>query len=223
MKPPVEKSLSESLLDETIKSTGEDFFLHELYEEIEMISDLRIKSFVRACLLKTDCFWVSAASLEDSHPPDERVEGGMILHTQRVLRTAMLLAQTVELSNVNLDILIAACLLHDITKAVWRDEERTEILHDTMHVYTIDAYVAWVFKQDKSNTEDGKSSSLDCPSEIVDQILRLIRCSHGAWSPIPETQPVSIMEKILHMADLTATNLHILLDGTDIIEERWMQ
>ena len=219
-----DKSLSESILEETKQSILEDFVLKDLLEEVELIRDSRIKNFVRACLLKTDVFWLSAATMEENcHPPDERYEGGLVLHTQRVVRSALCLSQTVELSSTNLDILVAAAILHDVTKAVWRDEERQEILHDPMHPYTVDPYVAWCVNQDYKNFEFERSNATEIPSELVDQILRVIRCSHGMWSPIPETFPTTTIEKILHMADLIASNLHTLIDGDDFIEDRWLK
>lgn len=217
-----DKSISEALLEEAQTATIEDFILKDLYEEIELINDPRIKSFVRSTLLKADAFWISAATLDNiTHPPDERIEGGMILHTQRVVRIAFMLTQTIEVSRLNVDMLLAAALLHDITKAVWKDESRTEIVHDPMHPYTINAYIAWCSSQDKALPEFGKSNVIDIPIEILNQILRLIRCSHGIFSPIPETIPTTALEKVLHMADLIATNLHFIIDGERTVENRW--
>ena len=86
----------ESILDEILNKESESISLEEetkilkpLEEEIEMISDISIKSFVKSILLRVEGFWKIPSSFSGKyHPPDEHNEGGNVLHTKRVLRAA---------------------------------------------------------------------------------------------------------------------------------------
>jgi HD superfamily phosphodiesterase len=189
-----------------------------------LIEDPKIRSFTEAVLLKADPFWISPASfILDTHPPDEYVQGGLVLHTKRTVRAAALMMSSADCSQFEFDCLISAALLHDITKALSRDEENdeAEIFHDAMHPYTVDNFINWCRKEDILLGEADRANTLEIPEEYIATILRLIRCSHGMWSPIPETVPDSYSEKILHMADLVASTLHRLIDGTEVVMERW--
>jgi HD superfamily phosphohydrolase YqeK len=218
----MDKSISEKLLETTEAYDIDNFALLDLLEEIEIITDPSIKSFIRSVLTKADAFWQASSTIvESAHPPDEYFAGGLVLHTKRVVRTAIMIANTFECQPAEFDILIAAALLHDITKAVWRDDTKNEILHDTMHSYTVDSFVEWCLQDDQSKSDTAKNNALNITEEILHQILRLIRCSHGVWSPIPETLPITQLERALHIADLIASNVHHIIDGKEIVQERW--
>jgi hypothetical protein len=221
MKTPP-KSLSEAILEQP-GSPEEEIILQPLQDEIDTLMDPKIKSFVRSVLLKSDVFWVSPSSvIEKHHPPDEMAEGGMVLHTKRVARTVLLLTNTFDCSPAEHDCLLAAALLHDITKAIWRSEINGEIIHDRMHPYTVDSFIEWCRAEDRVESDASRPNSIEIPEDTLNMILRLIRCSHGVWSPIPETYPMMEMEKILHTADLVASHLHLLVDGMEVKTERWM-
>ncbi len=218
----MDKSISEKLLQDTQTYDIDNFTLLDLLDEIDLIADPAIKSFVRSILIRADAFWVATASIvEDTHPPDEYHEGGLVLHTKRVVRAATLMANTFDCQPSDYDILLAAALLHDVTKAVWRDETKQEILHDAMHAYTVDSFVEWCLLEDQGKSEGAKNTTLNITLDTLHQILRLIRCSHGVYSIIPETLPVTPLEKALHIADLIASDIHHIADGKEIVEERW--
>lgn len=217
-----DKSISEKLLNTTEIYDLDNFTLLDLLDEIDIIVDPAIKSFVRSILIKADAFWYAASTIvETAHPPDEYGEGGLVLHTKRVVRTAIMIANTFDCQPTEFDILVAAALLHDVTKPVWRDDEKKTILHDIMHPYTVDSFVEWALQEDQSKTDADINTTLNITEEVLHQILRLIRCSHGVWSPIPETLPVTQLERALHIADLIASNIHHIVDGKDVVEERW--
>lgn len=217
------KSLSESLL-KTSASDDNESINNFLHEEINLITDPIIKSFVESVLTKAVPFWKSPATFTpEMHPPDEYFDGGLCLHTKRVVRVAALLISTYDCSQEDFNCLIAAAILHDVTKALAKtnNEEIEEIFHDTMHPYTVDNFINWCRTEDSLNADDSQPNTLLITEDQLYLILRLIRCSHGPWSPIPETIPSSSLEKILHMSDLIASSVHKIIDGSEIVESRW--
>jgi hypothetical protein len=220
------KSLSETILKakKDQNSLVNDFF----NEELNLITDPIIRSFVESVLIKATPFWRSPASLApEMHPPDEYDELGLCLHTKRVVRVAALLISTYDCSQEDFNCLVAAALLHDITKALSKDrdeddDEEPVVFHDAMHPYTVDNFVNWCRTEDSLTADESQPNTLLIPEEQLFLILRLIRCSHGPWSPIPETIPSSSLEKILHMADLVASTIHRIIDGQEVRESRWI-
>lgn len=220
-------SISENFLNKGIEKESEEIYsdisLKELEAEIELISDPNIKKFVRYLLRYAPGFWKAPGSQTPGiHPPDEELFGGLVLHTKRVVRVAMVLSMTIESDNqTEFDCFIAAAILHDISKFMV-EEDTGEFIYDAMHPYTVDRYVEWARQESMKESTANGDNALDIDVESLGLILRLIRCSHGIWSPIPETIPISNLEKALHEADLLAANLHIIIDGQDIKEERWL-
>lgn len=203
---------SSELHEEAKVSDEENEKLAPLKNEIELIRDLGIQHFVRAVLFRADMFWCAPSSnIPGFHPPDELSVGGGILHTQRVVRIARTLCASQERSQHEFDIVTAAALLHDITKAI---EINGQINFDSMHPYTVDHFAAIVMAHEPQNNVEIKEE--DCAL-----ILRLIRCHMGPWGAIPETYPVSPLDWIVHFADVIATQLHIMVDGEDIKDWRW--
>jgi hypothetical protein len=220
----------DKVLEEILKSDKEDATTFEkedvvlapLLSEIELIADQTIQWFVRSVLLKAGPFWYIPSShvLKDK-PPDEYLPTGNVLHTKRVVRVVELLCDSYNCTEDERDKLIAAALLHDITKGVvmFDGEEPT---YDTMHPYTVDKFVKSVYKLDEVDATEGQSSVLYVEEMTVLEIMRLIRCHQGPWSPIPETNPITVPEMILHTADRMASKLHWIIDGDEIREERWL-
>jgi hypothetical protein len=64
---------------------------------------------------------------------------------------------------------------------------------------------------DIRKAHDAVNHTLNVSYEKIASILRIIHTSHGVWSPIPETTPLTELEKILAMANYTAENLHVLM------------
>lgn len=213
------------LLEELLTNDGDDLGTDEktlseneklapLLEEINLITDTTVRLFVRAILLHApDHYWSAPASLSGKHhPPDERAEGGNVLHTQRVVRLATLICEAQERTAYEFDMIIAAALLHDVTKHVLYNNE---LKYDKMHPYTVDPLVEKVREEQGNDLKNaGPSLAIFLDDEFVQQILRLVRCHLGIWSPIPETVPVTSLEWSLHLADLIASRLHLVSDGT---------
>lgn len=199
----------------------ENFTLEPLLEEIDMIVDQQIKQFVRSVLLKATLFWeIPSVFSEVDNPPDEHDIGGQVLHTKRVFRICQLICESYTgiLSSTDKDVVLAAALLHGVTKGVLMNGTPT---FDEFYPYTVDRFVSMVRREDEVHATENESSVLYIQEAQVLRILRLIRCQRGPWSPIPETFPIDPDEMILHIADHIASKLHWVIDGDDFILARW--
>jgi hypothetical protein len=215
--------LDQILLDEVqaVSIKDEDKKLEPLLEEIDLILDENIKSFVRSILFKADIFWEIPSSFSGKHHPmDEHGVGGNVLHTKRSVRVAQVLCDSHALPQEEKDIVIAAMLLHDVTKGVPKADQ-SGYLYDPLHPYTVGLFVRKCQEEDKNYASELQSSTLFLSEEIVQSILRLVRCHLGPWSPVPETIPVTYLDMIVHMADNVSSKLHHIVDGENVIESRW--
>jgi HD superfamily phosphohydrolase YqeK len=217
-----------SILDDILNKESDSISIEEeakilkpLFDEIEMISDPNIKSFVKSVLLKAEGFWTIPSSFSGKyHPMDEHNSGGNVLHTKRVVRAAKVISDSYSLTKEERDLVYAACLLHDVTKGVL-DKDSEYFHYDPMHPYTVGKFVEKCQEHDKKYAGEAQSSTLFVSDETVQSILRLVRCHLGPWSPVPETIPITYLDVIVHISDNIASKLHYLVDGEDIIEERW--
>jgi hypothetical protein len=218
--------MTNDLLDDLLNPENdvkelENIIIKPLLEAVESIHDGDIRSFVRAILMRApDHFWEDPSSYSGKyHPPDERGYAGNIIHTTRVARISLIISQAQEMTAREADILLAASLLHDLTKG--RCEVDGTTTYDPMHPYTLDRVVSLARLDDAKNAVEGSSTTLTIDHEALELILRLVRCHMGIWSPVAETIPISAMEWALHFADLIASRLHIVVDGPNIEDWRW--
>jgi len=217
------KSILDDILeDETAASQQhEDEILGPLLQEINLITDESIKSFVRSILLKADIFWSIPSSFSGKyHPPDEHGFGGNVLHTKRVVRIAEAMSESYSLSEEERDIVLAACLLHDLTKGIPSESEE-HFHYDPMHPYTVNKFVTQCVKHDKEYSNDSQSSTLFTSEDVMQSILRLVRCHLGPWSPVPETYPITYLDYIVHLSDNIASKLHTIIEDSDLINDQW--
>lgn len=217
------KGLLDDILDDSplvSMISEEDKFLEPLIEELNLINDEGLKSFVRSILMRAEIFWEIPASFSGKyHPPDERSEGGNVLHTKRVVRAAKILCESHGVSPEEFDLIIAACLLHDVTKGKKQSDGTNA--YDKMHPYTVVDLVKKCQEEDKKYASEAQSSTLFLNEEDVQTILRLVRCHMGPWSPVPETVPITYLDMIVHTADNIACKLHYIVDGEEVNEQRW--
>lgn len=207
----------------------EDSVLDPLIEEVNLIQNSTVRNFVRSCLLKApDSFWKAPSSLiGDVNALDEHAGNGHVLHTKRVVRVTEILADSQNIVSQDLDLLLAAAILHGVNKF---SEVNEDYVYDPLYPYTINFYVDRVEKEDKRNLIDSDpgeisygSSSLEISLEYKDIILRLIRCHRGIWSAIPETIPKNNLEWIVHQAVLIVSKIDYIIDGDDVKEWRWFE
>jgi len=215
----LDEILSEQKISSKIKE--EDEKLEPLLEEINLIKDENIRSFIRSILYRVDDFWKIPSSFSGKyHPADEHGDGGNVLHTKRVVRASKVLSDSYSLSDDDRDIVYAACLIHDLTKGV-KSSDSDQCKYDPMHPYTVGNLIKKFQEEDKKYATENQSSTLFLSEEAIQSILRLVRCHLGPWSPVPETAPITYLDMIVHMADNIASKLHYLVDGENIVLERW--
>jgi 23S rRNA maturation-related 3'-5' exoribonuclease YhaM len=223
--------LGDEVLDELISSDitehigkAEDEILAPLLEELSKIEDQDIRQFTRALLLKATSFWyVPSSHNQEFYPPDEAMEGGLVLHTQRVFRAIEILGHLYKLDSLEHDKLKSAALLHDITKATVM-ARKAKPAYDYMHPYTVDGLYSMVKKDDELNSSASQSNVLMVQPDIVEHIFKAIRSHRGDNSPIPETIPAkSSLTMLLHVANEIAKSVHYIVDGDEVIIERWLE
>lgn len=186
----------------------EDRTLNELLPEIGQIIDPGTRSLVRAVLLRAKNFWdIPASALAHEHPPDEHTEGGNVLHTARVARMAIAMADSFGLESIERDGVLAAALLHDTTKGA---EIEGGIQYDPFHPYTVGPMIYALQEEEKQSPRNGGSTTLRVDPEMLEQILRLVRCHLGIASPLPETVPSHPLEWLVHQADYLACRMHLI-------------
>jgi 23S rRNA maturation-related 3'-5' exoribonuclease YhaM len=212
----------ESDISEEIKK-GEDEQLEPLLKEINLIEDHDIRSFTRAMLLKADKFWYIPSSNQPGfYPPDEMLTGGLLLHTKRVFRCVEILCVLYQVPQSSIDQLKAAALLHDITKPIGV-VDNDAYLYDYLHPYTVDALYYAVKHEDELSSNSVQSNVLTISDEAVNNILKAVRSHRGVQSPIPETHPAKdSLPMLLHVANEMAKSLHYLVDGEEVLLERWI-
>jgi len=220
--------MTKSILDDILISekehsslSSENEILDSILNEINLINDESIKSFVRSILIKADSFWKIPSSFSGKyHPADEHGEGGNVLHTKRVVRIANLLCESYNLSLEEKDIVISACLIHDVCKGV-KNMDSNKFEYDPMHPYTVGKFISNCQKTDKQFSSESESSTLYLSEDIVQSILRLVRCHLGPWSPVPETYPITYLDYIVHIADNIASKIHSIIEDSDLINPIW--
>lgn len=214
-------SMLEESMHNGISEAEEDEVIAPLVDMADAIEDEGIRSFVRACLFcAPDVFWSASSALVQGseHPPDEMVYGGNVLHTRRVFRFAGQIATAQHLPQEEVDLLLAAALLHDIAKFV--ETPDGEIQFQRFYPYLFDEFVLGVINFDKDNEGLRHSTSLEIDPDDFVSISRLIRTHQGMNSMIPETQPSNNLEWAIHLADLLAVTVHHIIDD-EPKAERW--
>lgn len=93
----------------------------DVFEDIiNQINDGNIKRFTIQVInsLDSEFFKLKTSTTGKHHPPECNVEGGIIKHIQRVCYFAHLLIDSHRFDSLNIkgDIILSACLLHDIGK-----------------------------------------------------------------------------------------------------------
>lgn len=220
--------MTKSILDEILVdknkiafSEAENEKLHPLLDEINLISDDTIRSFVRSVLLKAENFWDIPSSFSGKyHPKDEHGFGGNVLHTKRVVRIVSIFSDSYTLSLEEKDIVLAAAILHDVCKGK-KEPGSSVASYDPMHAYTVNKFVEKCKIQDRTIPSDSDSSTLYLSEDIIQSILRLVRCHLGPWSPVPETYPITYLDFIVHLADNVASKLHLVIEDSELINPKW--
>ncbi len=97
----------DDLLSDKVQATSlkeEDKVLKPLLDEIDLIVDDAIRSFVRSILYRAEGFWEIPSSFSGKyHPKDEHGEGGNVLHTKRAVKIARIMCDSYSLPQEDID------------------------------------------------------------------------------------------------------------------------
>lgn len=158
--------------------------------------------------LAPESFWLAPASSSGRfHPPDERSQGGNVLHTARVMRLVQDLCVMHDLDERETSIVMVAALLHDLYKG---GEGALPIgytwpLHQVAPRFLLSKTLMGLFH--------GRISEAD-----FDAIFRAVEAHEGAWSVLPDAREfeyAGIYGQILHTADYIASRPHVRVDLMD--------
>ena len=146
-------------------------------------------------------FWTQPSSGSGRfHPKDEREQGGLVLHTKRVVRLVEHLCHSYGYYGIERDKLIAAALIHDVGKFGWGEEpaERQVHGHETLpreQLETIDEVRDNPFFNDVFAIAEGHS---------------------GRWGPSRPFSDTGLaaLASILHIADYIASRSDVMVDLT---------
>lgn len=166
------------------------------------VKDEGIKKFTLACIDDfPNYFWSAPASGSGKyHPPDERIEGGLYLHTKRVVKVVEDLSRMHELSYYERDVLISAALLHDsFCKGL--DDTPENMMTDAYHAL----YPTQMFPY------KGFSSGF-LPERVWDDIMACVVSHMGRWSIVKWMDVDKKLCNILKTADYIASRSHIIVN-----------
>ena len=164
-----------------------------LDEELAQIQNPSIRLFVTKALEHVpEYFWhVPASASGRFHPLDTLGDGGLVLHTKRVVYLATEVAKVFKIEGEKLDVLRAAAILHDSFKNGLVDEDHTEEDHPLIVRHQL--------------------KDLASETPYFEEIMNAIECHQGLWGPQPLRMPKNPLEWSLHIADFIASRTAVYL------------
>jgi len=160
--------------------------------EIKLIQDETIKEWVRETLQNVPEYFFEgpASSTGRYHPLCTIRKGGIVIHTKRVVYMANRLCEGWNIAGRNRDILISACILHDIAKVGKGNSSYEDYLNHPINAEKYFAKDKWPEKDDIT----------------FEQIRECVRYHMGCWSPSSIKKPLS-QYKPLELATYTCDYL----------------
>lgn len=148
----------------------EDLRYTTFEKEIALINNLEIQNWVVASLKNaSDYFWTApASSTGEYHPACSNVIGGLVIHVKRVVWIANAICAGWGVFERDRDIVLAACLLHDIAKSA---------------SYTD-------FNSYEDHPINAKNFFAESSAEFVKEVYQCVRLHMGRWSPRSVTKPI---------------------------------
>lgn len=197
-----------------------------LFSELSLISDRGLREIVALLLAKSEYLWTSPASnMDDTNPPDEYEPGGLVKHIKRVTRAAFFIASSQLIEEDDLSVLISAALLHAIAYPLApNDEESHPQLYNNYYAISIDKFVQETLDLSMRRGLITESSFMDEQryNILLERIIRLVHCCEGVYAPITEVIPQTNLEAMMASAKIVGKSLHVIVDGAEIIPDRWM-
>lgn len=168
-----------------------------LNNELDYINIPDIKEWTKKTLNNVpNYFWIAKASSSGRwHPECTNKEGGLIVHVKRVVYLANRLCEGWGITSVDRDIVISACILHDIAKV-----PSTKFMHlygmnvtdEDFTNHPLNAYKYFVWND----------------NSYIYRIKKAIELHMGLWTPDKIKKPLyeySLIELAVYTCDFMAT------------------
>jgi len=181
-------------------SVAKEFFETEL----ELIEHGDIRHFTEYLLNKAPAyFWlVPSSSTGKWHPPQENGTGGLVRHSKAVAYFAERLCRAYAVEGRDKDLILSACVSHDICKYGLVMQKHTTKTHGTDGAN----YILNMWKQFVNDKGE-------LPEQDVLVICRGVAHHMGRWTingkKFPEEYTTS--ELIVHLADMMAASSEVSL------------
>ena len=164
---------------------------------LKLIENKEIRRFARKALRKADPkFWTAPCSSSGKyHPPEDQVEGGVIVHSRKAVQVVIELFKFFDIQNqLTKDKLITATILHDICKSGMPWGERTDYTHGHIAAKWLQQFIP-----------ENKKAAVNI-KEIVDLIA-----NHMAIWNQPESTPAITRGNICGLKEIT----HLIVQLAD--------
>lgn len=169
--------------------------------EIRKISDAGVQDFMFAAIKDfPEYFWTVPASRSKYHYPDERQDGGLVLHVRRLCKLTDDVVRMYRLNLWEKDVLIAASILHDsFSRGIPPNVKNAS---DPMHPY----YPEMMFPYNAYADRYIKDH------RIYEEIMTCVASHMGQWSPIKSAVSNKKLPTIFHMMDYIASRDYIKVE-----------
>ena len=175
-----------------------------LNSELNLITDKNIRDWTKVTLENVpEYFWVAQASSSGKwHPECTNKKGGLIIHVKRVVYLANRLCEGWGIFDNERDIVISACILHDIAKV-----PGTKVMHlYGMNVTDEDFYLHPI----NAKKYFAKNPPLVTTITIIQ---KCVAYHMGRWTPDCIKKPIadySLMELAVYTCDFMATTKELI-------------
>lgn len=159
----------------------------ELYRQVHLILNPSIRDFVLDMLSYAPPGFFERPASTQHHLPDERGEGGDLLHTIRVIKVTLILADISTIKGDDKDVLVAGAAIHDLCRRGLNSE--FDYSHES-HPHLVRRLA--------------ENHSLTC--DHFHLIMRIVGNHMGQWGS-PQFIPHMSMDAVLHVADCIEAHL----------------
>jgi len=183
--------------------------------ELELIKSPILQEFVVKCLESApDYFWtVPSSSTGKYHPAQSNGNGGLVRHTRAAVYFANKLCDVYLVEAEQKDLVIAATILHDITKYGIPKQKYTTKIH---------GYEAALFIEEVALQNQPMISQ-----KSLDTIKYAVKYHFGRWTTLPVghttkhfPEDYGYIERIVHLADVVSAQKEVSLGFLEADQEK---
>ena len=179
--------------------------LKEFIPYVEQIRDNKVKDFTWTCLENAPAyFWIIPAAVSKKrHPPFARTVGGLKNHTMAACYFAMELCKAFDISELEKDYVLSAVLLHDTCKR--------GIKHYNMRYFPIHQMLPRL-RYNKYKKKHSIRNDFNMIMKLIESHMGSIKDGHVIEGKNPITEDMSLLQRIVYLADYTASRPTIDFD-----------